>query len=74
MFDITNSWFQVWEVRLEEDKEKGEEWKSTWAKGADAIRQRRGKSFAMGTTTVIIPKNAVELEGRTTNVKLSAKL
>ena len=64
----------MWEVRLEEDEEREEEWKSTWAKGANAVRQRRGKLFAMGTTTVIVPKNAVELVGPTAGVKLSAKL
>lgn len=61
-------------MRLEEDKEREEEWKSTWAKGADAVWQRKGKLFAMGTTTVIVPKNAVELVGPTSGVQLSAKL
>lgn len=61
-------------MRLEEDEERGEEWKATWAKGADAVRQRKGKLIATGTTTVIVPKNAVELEGPTAGVKLRANL
>ena len=61
-------------MRLEEDNEREVEWKSTSSKGVDAIRKRKGKLFAVGTTTVVVPKNAVQREGITTGVKLSAKL